>query len=146
MMDGDLSLSQSFGGLRIANPDDTPTSDQNEPLTQTNNAADTSNSNSHDPASPASPEPYSVSPGNNASYPLSSAGTSAAQPQIHPHPSNRLSQSYGHLDLPSSRHAANLSQNLESTSGYRPSSTYFPHEPTSNPATRASSYRARAES
>ncbi|KAL1960913.1 hypothetical protein VTO42DRAFT_5897 [Malbranchea cinnamomea] len=141
-MDGDLSLSQSFGGLRIANPDDNFPSLHDEPLGQTETArSDDNNGNKAD----SSATQYST----HTASDLSPSSTSPAQPQMQ-QPSNRLSQSYAHLDQQSSpRIPPSLSHNPDgSTSGYsvRPPSTYFPHESSSSPATRASSYRGRTES
>lgn len=150
-MDGDLSLSQSFGGLRIANPDDTPTTNPNELETQTDNNGGSNynyNPGPYDPSGLSRPEQHSIS--KDSPYPRSVSPSSILPAQ--PHTPNRLSQSsYGHLDqqaYPTSRLPPNLPHGLDSTSGHpvRPSSTYFPPDPSSNPAARTGSYRARTKS
>ncbi|KAI9827130.1 MAG: hypothetical protein M1819_007021 [Sarea resinae] len=160
-MEGDLSLSQSFGGLRIANPDDVsstpPARDSSAPLASSNPARTSSSSllNTLDDGysphlmPPPSMEGSSRSPSPSAfnyldSASLDSRGTpNASPPLLQEQPLQSASQAGYNYE------AQQQPQRYPVPMPPRPNSTIYPHRPsvpTAPGVMREGSYRLRSES
>lgn len=161
-MNGDLSLSQSFGGLRIANPDDSldslPNSSQNSEISDQNKPAVLANINTNSQTtspkdSPVTPSPQDqVSAGasvngsaSNSSTALHRSATTAAQTH-ESYAQRKMNQGIvqsQHPDQPQGPYGHYASQNPPGSSSRPVSAFYAPNGGASAPLTRDNSYRAR---
>lgn len=157
-MDGDLSLSQSFGGLRIANPDDTTTATTTN-TTTTDTAEDRatspfpssswkSNSDHADLASNSVREGQHQDLSTDPTFAQSLPPDTVRSTPLSTNQLNRLSMVPDHHDRAyhPPLQTSSMPQNLDNplSNSIRPSSNYFPSA--SNPISRASSYRHPHES
>ncbi|KAL3496884.1 kinase-like domain-containing protein [Aspergillus germanicus] len=135
-MEGDISLSQSLGGLRIANPD---------------NASLHSSEDASTPAASAVPSASTVSVNLKDDLPVIEQSASSISP-FTPPAENRMSYQSYHPDIqqqPVSHYAApfpSQPQHLPPPSSSRPVSTIFSNGSTPASTVREGSYRIRTDS
>ncbi|PYI27522.1 Pkinase-domain-containing protein [Aspergillus indologenus CBS 114.80] len=164
-MDGDLSLSQSLGGLRIANPDDASLHSSEDASTPAAGAASIADSDLvRDPATSERPESASSTYLPRPSAPPSSSEVQEALAAVQVEPSTRTFESRSSIYSPYSDPAQpQTSQPSQATPQYspympqqqpnpgpqsssRPLSSFYANGSTSTLAAREGSYRIRTDS
>lgn len=150
-MDGDLSLSQSLGGLRIANPDDSPMNSPEDVRASASATAAPTNSDRKPESTPAAQPPSSTSNPRQSSIPTSNddpqPAPSAPIDTYSRSPDNRASGLVPDSQPQQTPHPAYTTQpHSNPPSSSRPLSAFYANGSASPLTAREGSYRIRTDS